>query len=76
MNDDRSNPPAGFDGMEARVAKLEGAVGHIERDIGDIKADVRTIRDHARTDFRVLFGGIIAVALGLAGMMARGFHWF
>jgi hypothetical protein len=75
MNDERSRPQP-ESGMEARVAKLEAGVEHIQRDIGDIKADVRTIRDHARTDFRILFGGIIAVALGLAGMMARGFHWF
>src|SRR4051812_7609876 len=52
-------PPIGggtFDGMEARVAKLEAAVEHIQRDVGDIKSDVRTMRDHARADFRVLFG--------------------
>ncbi len=27
-------------------------------------------------DFRLLFGALIAVALGLAGMMAKGFGWF
>jgi hypothetical protein len=63
------------DGMEPRVAKLEAAVEHIQRDTTDIKTDVRTLRDNARTDFRVLFGAIIIVALGLAGMMARGFRW-
>jgi len=62
-------------GMEPRVAKLEAAVEHIQRDTTDIKTDVRTLRDNARTDFRVLFSAIIVVALGLAGMMARGFHW-
>jgi len=61
--------------MEPRVAKLEAAVEHIRRDIGDIKSDVRALRDNARSDFRFLFGAVIAVALGLAGMMARGFHW-
>jgi len=61
--------------MEPRVAKLEAAVEHIQRDTTDIKTDVRTLRDNARTDFRVLFSAIIVVALGLAGMMARGFHW-
>jgi hypothetical protein len=71
-------PPSGggtFDGMEPRVAKLEAAVEHIQRDIGDIKADVRALRDNARSDFHIVFGALIAVALGLAGMMARGFHW-
>jgi hypothetical protein len=71
-------PPSGggtFDGMEPRVAKLEAAVEHIQQDIGEIKSDVRTLRDNARSDFRILFAAVIAVALGLAGMMARGFHW-
>lgn len=26
-------------------------------------------------DFRILFGALIAVTLGLAGLMARGFGW-
>jgi len=29
-----------------------------------------------RAFFRQLFGALIAVALGLAGLMAKGFHWF
>ena len=74
----------GFDGgsgggnngaMEARVAKLEASMEYIQREIGEIKTDVRQIKDHARTDFRMLFGALIAVALGLAGLMAKGFHW-
>jgi hypothetical protein len=64
-----------FDGMEPRVAKLEAAIEHIQRDTTDIKTDVRTLRDNARSDFRLLFGATIAVALGLAALMARGFHW-
>ncbi|MFZ5739075.1 MAG: hypothetical protein ACOY6K_19580 [Pseudomonadota bacterium] len=64
-----------FDGMGARIAKLEAAVEHIERDIGDIKTELRSLRGEARVDFRLLFGAIIAVALGIAGLMAKGFHW-
>ena len=62
--------------MEARVAKVESDIGHIQRDIGEIKTDVREIRKAVETDFRLLFGAIIAVALGLAAVMAKGFHWF
>lgn len=66
--------------MEARVAKLEASVQHMERDIGELKADVRQIRADITgirtTDFRLIFGAIITVALGLAGLMAKGFHWF
>ncbi|HAT3794597.1 TPA: hypothetical protein I8624_002584 [Serratia marcescens] len=61
--------------MQARVAKLESDVDHIKKAIDDVKADVREIKRDARTDFRLLFGALIFVALGLAGLMAKGFHW-
>jgi len=61
--------------MDQRVIKLELAAEHVQRDLNDIKTDVREIRRDMRTDFRLLFGALIAVALGLAGLMARGFHW-
>ena len=66
--------------MEARVAKLEAAVEFVQRDVAELKADVRELRKDITgirtTDFRILFGAIISVALGLAGLMAKGFHWF
>jgi len=68
----RGEPP--YDGgMEARIAKLETALEFVQRDIGELRTDVRAIRT---TDFRILFGAIITVALGLAGLMGKGFHWF
>lgn len=71
---DGQEPPDNGD-MEARVAKLEAAMEYVQRDIGEIKSDIREIKEHARADFRILFGALIAVALGLAGLMAKGFHW-
>jgi hypothetical protein len=65
-----------FNGMEARVAKLEAGIEHIQRDATEIKTDIRGLRGEARTDFRLLFGALIFVALGLAGIMAKGFKWF
>ena len=62
--------------MEARVAKLEADVGHILKAIERIDRAIEGLRSDARTDFRLMFGAIIAVALGLATMMAKGFHWF
>jgi hypothetical protein len=62
-------------GMEARIAKLEAAVSHIERDVSELRQDVREIKRDQRADFRLMFGAIIAVALGLAGLMAKGFKW-
>jgi hypothetical protein len=64
-----------FDPMEARVAKLEAAVEHIQRDTTDIKADLRGLRDLVWSNFKLTFAALIAVAIGLAGLMAKGFHW-
>lgn len=66
-------------GMEPRVAKLEATAEFIQQDIKDLKEDVRSLRNDIAgirtTDFRIIFGAIITVALGLAGLMAKGFHW-
>ena len=61
--------------MEARVAALEAHVTHIQGDVAEIKRDLKDLRVDARGDFRILFGAIIAAALGLAGLMAKGFGW-
>ncbi|MEO8543467.1 MAG: hypothetical protein ABI434_07785 [Burkholderiaceae bacterium] len=73
------NEPPYDGGMEARVAKLEAGLEHVQKDIAELKADVRSIRDAITgirtTDFRIMFGAIITVALGLSALMAKGFHW-
>lgn len=74
-----TQPPNGGDGMEARVAKLEAHAEHVQSDLTDIKRDISDIRKDITkirtTDFRLIFGAIIATALGLAWIMAKGFHW-
>lgn len=76
---DTGGPGDNDGGMEARVAKLEAAMEFVQRDIAQLKQDVRELRSDIlgirTTDFRLLFGAIIAVALGLAGLMAKGFGW-
>jgi hypothetical protein len=59
-------PPGGgsVPPVELRVARMEVRIEHIERDIAEIK-----------TDIRLIWGGIIASSLGLAGLMAKGFGW-
>ena len=42
----------------------------------DLVRETTSLRKEARTDFRLLFSAIIFVALGLASLMAKGFHWF
>lgn len=73
--DEAGSGNGGGGNMEARVAKLESDAEYIKRDIHEIKESLKDIRSDAKTDFRMLFGVIIAVALGLAGLMAKGFGW-
>ena len=80
-----TDPPGGAQ-LEARVAKLEIHAEYIRRDLDDLKADVRDFRGESKssfsliradmkTDFRLVFGALIASTLGLAGLMAKGFGW-
>lgn len=73
-DNDQYQPPEPPD-MDARIAKLESWAQHTDATLTDIKTDVREIRRDMRSDFRLLFGAIIAVAVGLAGLLAKGFHW-
>lgn len=61
--------------MEARVAKLEAAMEYVQRDIAEIKGDLRALAAKVDNHFLITGGMIIATALGLAGLLAKGFHW-
>jgi hypothetical protein len=67
----RAAEPAG---LEARVAKLEAGI-EFHRNIAEIKTELQIIRANARSDFRLTFAALIAVAFGLAWLLAKGFHW-
>jgi hypothetical protein len=51
----------------------------LKTDLGSAKTEVRTgleaARDRHDRDFRLTFSVIIMAALGLAGLMAKGFKW-
>lgn len=64
-----------FHPMEARVAKLESDTDAIKVTIADIKTDIREMRIDMRSDFKLLFGALITITLGLAVLMAKGFGW-
>lgn len=65
--------------MLAHVGEIKADVRHIQSDVGEMRTDIREMRQEItriRTiDFRLLFAAIITVTLGLAALMAKGFHW-
>jgi hypothetical protein len=67
-----------------RVAVLEEIAASTKQILTEIRAemrdmhtglrgDIRDLRQRQERDFRLLFGAIILVALGLAGLIAQ--HW-
>jgi hypothetical protein len=68
--------------VELRVARLEVRAEHIESDIAEMKTDIRSLReaidrlrDRMESDFRFTWAGMIALGVGLSGLMAKGFGW-
>lgn len=68
--------------MESRLIRLETDFGQVSRDLGRLDADMGHVKetlkhmvDRQERDFRLLFGAIITVAIGLGGLMAKGFGW-
>lgn len=68
--------PGDSGGMEARVAVLEQIAKTTSETLKEIKDELVRVRDRQERDFRLTWGGMIIVALGLAGLMAKGFKWF
>ncbi len=62
--------------MESRIGVLEEIASSTKSTLRELRDDVRWVRDKQETDFRIMFGVLITAALGLATLMARGFHWF
>lgn len=61
--------------LECRVILLERDYERIEKKVDNLSDRVDRFSDKMERDFRLTFGALIAVALGLATMMAKGFHW-
>jgi hypothetical protein len=41
-----------------------------------LEDDFRRVEEHQRSDFRLLLSAGAAATIGLAALMAHGFHWF
>jgi hypothetical protein len=61
--------------VEARLAVLEQIAVSTKEILIEMKADIRELRQDQKSDFRITFGALITVAIGLAGLMAHGFKW-
>jgi len=61
--------------VEARLAKVEAAVEHIQTDNRDIKQDLRDLSKKVDNHLYLVLAAGAAAAIGLAGVMAKGFNW-
>jgi len=69
---------------KATLAELKSGQDRLRDDLkaaqDSIRTELRTgldgARDRQERDFRLTFGALIGVALGLAAIMAKGFKWF
>ena len=73
-----------FGTLDAKIEKLDSKFSKrfdkletkFDSKFDRVDARFEEVRVHTRSDFHLLFGSLIASALGLAGMMAKGFGWF
>lgn len=62
--------------MEARIAVLEEIASATKQGMAEMRREIQALRADMQRDFRLMFGALIAATLGLAALMAKGFHWF
>ena len=65
--------------LKVDVAVVKAGLHDLRREMTEnareVRQDIKDVRSHQERDFRLLFGTLIAVTLGLAGVMAKGFGW-
>lgn len=66
---------AKFDSLRDRIESMRDPIDGMRDRMDAVRDRMDGLRDRMERDFRVLFGALIAVTLGLAGLMAKGFHW-
>ncbi len=58
-----------------RALRASRPTRHIITNVGDLRADVRRLESRINSHFITLAGMLIAAVIGLAGLIAKGFHW-
>ncbi len=73
--------------MKAEIREIRIEINEFKKEVKDefqkIREEMKEVRQEHRTDYRLIWGALIAASLGLAGMigglgaiMAHGFKWF
>jgi len=65
--------------IRSEVRDIRSEMGQLRSDMGQLRSDTHSelgkLRDVHERDFRILFGAIIVVAIGIASIMAKAFGW-
>ena len=61
--------------LSERVIRVEEMLSGVDARLQLVEKDLRALASKVDSHFIVLAGMIIALGLGLAGLMAKGFHW-
>lgn len=72
---DGEPPDNGDMEIAERVIRVEEKLSGIDTRLGLVERDLRDLGRKIDSHFLALLGMIIAGAVGLAGLMAKGFHW-
>jgi uncharacterized coiled-coil protein SlyX len=73
--------------LEEIASATKQAVAGLQQEVHDLRTEtsrrddtlrdtIDALRDTGEVNFRIMFGALITTALGLAALMAEGFHWF
>lgn len=76
----RHVPPAGGGGeppmeLSERVIRVEEKLSGVDKRLALVETDLRALTAKLDSHFLVLGGMVLSVAIGLAGLMAKGFDW-
>lgn len=47
----------------------------INTDFSYLRQEMYRLQQNSRSDFRLLFGAMISLAIGMSGLVAKAFHW-
>lgn len=71
----RSETSDGFNDMRKSFDRVDEKFARVDEKFDRVGEKFDHMDDKRERDFRILFGAIIFVALGLAGLLARSFAW-